>query len=579
MFQLKGNRIAAYARFSSDRQSESSIEDQLRKVSKALAPTGHELSDDLIFTDYALSAASAQRPDYERLMAAVRRREIDVLIVESTSRLSRDNADSWTAWKEFEYYGVQLIGLDDGIDSTRPGAKMSFGFKSLINSDYLDTLGKTTLRGMEGAAHQDHSTGGTPYGYRTVAIPGPDPRRPLGFRVEKHPDEMAIVLRIFEAYVGGASFADIAKGLNRDGVPSPRAGSRHKRGGGWVGGSIRVILYNEKYAGVWRFNERRWVKVPGTNKRRPVMKDARDVVTKVYEERRIVPEELWERVQERLRRVHDLFTKNADGSPKGRAAAGGSAKYPLSSLLLCGVCGAPMVIHGSVKQYKCGDFANRGTCSNGVFVKEHVVRARLFEAIRERVASSEAVDYLRKKYAAWLGERERTRGGELAAVRERLARTEQRLRNVSMELADGNRTDAMRTLQSDLEATAKAERRHLKALEETAAQPVRLPSRDEVLRAVVDLEARVAEDPVAAREALRRMLGADGIRLHPQPDGTYRAEARFYVFELGRQKENRPPGGIREGGNLSSSGGTVRHYPDHWVPFSGRIPINPEVAA
>ena len=37
------------------------------------------------------------------------------------------------------------------------------------------------------------------------------------------------------------------------------------------------MLYNERYAGTWRFKERQWVKVPGTNKRRPRPRAAEDV--------------------------------------------------------------------------------------------------------------------------------------------------------------------------------------------------------------------------------------------------------------------------------------------------------------
>jgi DNA invertase Pin-like site-specific DNA recombinase len=49
--QLKGDLVAAYARYSSDRQNESSVEDQLRRVRAFLAGNGRELSPELIFTD------------------------------------------------------------------------------------------------------------------------------------------------------------------------------------------------------------------------------------------------------------------------------------------------------------------------------------------------------------------------------------------------------------------------------------------------------------------------------------------------------------------------------------------------
>ena len=51
-------------------------------------------------------------------------------------------------------------------------------------------------------------------------------------------------------------------------VLAPRDKTMHKRKVGWSQSTIRAILYNERYTGAWTFNERRWVKIPGTNKRR-----------------------------------------------------------------------------------------------------------------------------------------------------------------------------------------------------------------------------------------------------------------------------------------------------------------------
>ena len=196
---------------------------QLRKISLALEAHGQSLTEGLVFTDSAVSAASADRPGYERLMRAVRRREIDVLVVESTSRLSGSNADSWSAWDEFTFYGVQLIGIDDGIDSARQGSKLSFGFKALINNDALDALRMMTLRGMEGAANAGHSTGGLPLGYRSRAVMAADARRASHSVVEIDPEGADVVRLIFAEYLKGQSLNAIATTLNRRGVAQPRA--------------------------------------------------------------------------------------------------------------------------------------------------------------------------------------------------------------------------------------------------------------------------------------------------------------------------------------------------------------------
>lgn len=90
----------------------------------------------------------------------------------------------------------------------------------------------------------------------------------IGNRIEIHEAEAAIVQRIFRESAAGRSLSAIAHDLNREGIPSPRIGTRYK-GFGWGASTIRVMLHNERYIGTWRFKERQWVKLPGTNKRRP----------------------------------------------------------------------------------------------------------------------------------------------------------------------------------------------------------------------------------------------------------------------------------------------------------------------
>jgi len=94
--QLKGNRIGVYARYSSDRQHDSSIEDQIRRLRRFADDHCRSIDTSLTFADHAISGSSTHRPAFESLMAKVRNREIDVLLVEDTSRLSRDAGDAHT---------------------------------------------------------------------------------------------------------------------------------------------------------------------------------------------------------------------------------------------------------------------------------------------------------------------------------------------------------------------------------------------------------------------------------------------------------------------------------------------------
>src|SRR5581483_1852412 len=288
--ELRPGEIATYARYSSDKQSESSIDDQLRRAHTFASAHRREISPDNIFADSALSGASTARPAFERLMQKVRAREVDVVLVEDISRLSRDNADALNLYKTFSFFGVQLVAISDGIDSVSKGAKLAYSVKALMSDLYLEDLRDKTLRGLEGRAHAGFSTGGMAIGYRSVAVPGPDPRSPAGFRIQIDEERAALVRRIFQMFVDGEAKGAIATRWNADGVPSPRDRTQHVRKCGWSTGSIHAILENERYRGVFRYNQRQWIKTPGSNKRVPRLKDPGEVITQLRPELAIIDE-------------------------------------------------------------------------------------------------------------------------------------------------------------------------------------------------------------------------------------------------------------------------------------------------
>jgi site-specific DNA recombinase len=546
---LKGTRVAAYARYSSDKQNVSSVDDQLRRFRTALAPIGSELSPALTFTDHAISGKSTDRPGFEALMERVKRRELDVLLVEDVSRLARNQSDATRLYEELAFYGVQLISLGDGIDTQQKGAKLQFGVKALFADIYLDDLRDKTLRGMEGRAHAGLATGGRLLGYRSVALTDAY-GKPAGFKVEIDPAAAETVRRIFLGYLSGLSFNGIAIGLNTDQVPSPRDKTQHKRKVGWSHSTIRAILYNERYVGVWSFNVRRWVKIPGTNRRRPERKDASEVVRTVRDDLRIIDRDTWDAVQDRLRSTKARFTKDADGKPKGRAH-GAVSYHPFSGLLECAACDGPMVIGGGEpgrRYYACSN-SRRGRCKNRKTVLASVVRTKLLAGFHDRVSSRDGIAFARKRIAEHLGEMARNREAEIREKRARLARTDHRIANLVDVLASGERSDAITHALRDLEAHKATEHREIAALNETAVQPVRLPSPGEVMDRLLELDARMDDDPIAAREELRRYLDGGKIRLEIDEAGNYVARwALLPLVLLADTYKNAPgvTGGVSE---------------------------------
>ena len=344
-------------------------------------------------------------------------------------------------------------------------------------------------------------------------------------RIEIHEAQAKIIVRIFRESCAGRSLATIAHGLNKDGIASPRVGTRHKNFG-WGSSTIRAILYNERYVGTWKFKERQWVKVPGTNKRQPRARNAAEVMMQERPELRIVDRALWQEVQARLKSVKARYASGTRGM-RGELTFK-RAPYLLSSILVCRSCGAPMSMMGGLKYryYRCQ--ANKtkgiGVCGNSRSVREDIVRPQILDTIRERLLAPEGVAYVRKRVAEELRDHSKNLDAELRERKERLKRTVEKMAGLADFLASGERSQYIVSTLRDHETFAKQEREAIEQLEDEARMPIRLPSIDEVEAQVLQLDARLKQDPESAREQLRRWLKDGSIKLGPREDGAIVAE-------------------------------------------------------
>jgi site-specific DNA recombinase len=113
-------RCAIYARYSSDLQRESSIEDQIRKCRVYAAANDWTVIEEFVLWDEAISAASTSGRDaLQSLIQEARRkaRRFDRLLIDDTSRLARNLADSLKLTEILHYYGVSVTFVSQGIDS------------------------------------------------------------------------------------------------------------------------------------------------------------------------------------------------------------------------------------------------------------------------------------------------------------------------------------------------------------------------------------------------------------------------------------------------------------------------------
>jgi DNA invertase Pin-like site-specific DNA recombinase len=185
-------RVTLYARYSSEHQKESSIEDQNRNCETRAQREGWVVT--ARYADRAISGTTSDRPDYQRMLVDAKAKHFDVLLVDDFSRLSRDSVETEQTRRRLVHWGVRLIGVSDGIDTNTKNHEMLSGFKGIMNAQFVSDLRDKIARGMTGKALRGYHLGGRTYGYKLV--PELDPTRKDPY---VNPDRVGTKLAIDDA--------------------------------------------------------------------------------------------------------------------------------------------------------------------------------------------------------------------------------------------------------------------------------------------------------------------------------------------------------------------------------------------
>jgi site-specific DNA recombinase len=389
-------RAAIYARFSTEKQRDASIEDQVRECERIAA--ANKLDVVARFSDAAISGGTADRPGYQAMLAAARRHDFDVIVVEDISRLWRNRAEFGPRSAELEDLGINCLTCV-GDDTRRDGWGLVLQIKQAVAEQARREASYRTRRGLEGKALAGGSVGGRAYGYV------PESESPTK-QIEIDPEQAAVVRRIFEMYADGVSPRGIAATLNADGLPSPGAnwkriskGAHSKRRSKWVASAIAGsskkgygILNNRKYIGEFTWGTLQWQRsAANSSKRRALIVHNGTKVEHAVERLRIIPQDLWDRVKARQ------AYKAADTGPKG----GRVTSALLSGLLLCPKCGSRFVA-ASKLAYCCSSYKNGGAsaCDSRLYVNRAVAEKALVDRLRNHLGTPEAIEAARASYAA-----------------------------------------------------------------------------------------------------------------------------------------------------------------------------------
>ncbi len=162
--------------------------------------------------DEGISGVGSDRPAFQRLLNAALSpgRLFDTILVDDTSRLSRNQAEAMTTIEKLTFAGIRVIFISQGIDTRSEQANVQMTVHGLVDSLYVKELAKKTHRGLESCALRGLHTGGRCYGYDTVSVGDSESKR-----LVINEREATVVRRIFEMFRGGVSLKEDCEGFER----------------------------------------------------------------------------------------------------------------------------------------------------------------------------------------------------------------------------------------------------------------------------------------------------------------------------------------------------------------------------
>lgn len=303
--------VVLYMRYSSDRQTEQSIEGQQRVCMEFCKRQGYNVVGKYI--DRATSAFkdTDKRIEFNRMIKDSDKQLWQGVVVYKLDRFARNRYDSAIYKTRLKKNGVRVISATENISDNPEGVILEAVLEGMAEF-YSKELSQKISRGMRESAYKCNNLGGiVPLGYKIV-----DKK----FVIDE--PKAQIVREAFDLYVGGVTISDICERFNNRGYRTS-SGARFNKN------SFKTMFQNEKYIGVYTYQDIRIENgVPA-----------------------IIDKDTFEAARKRC-------SLNAQAPSRGKA----KVDYLLSQKLFCGHCGAPMV--GECGRSETGEIYYYYSCSN-----------------------------------------------------------------------------------------------------------------------------------------------------------------------------------------------------------------------
>jgi len=324
--------VVIYARYSDNKQTENSIEGQLKTCKEFAKIQGYTIIREYI--DRAQSGRTDNRYQFRKMMVDSSKHQFDGVLVYALDRFGRDIIQTLTNEAKLKENGVVLLSATEE-NKNSPSGRLNRNMHMAFAQYYSEELAQKVKRGLEIKAGQ------------TIFLGGPVP---LGYKFEnKHYviDETTapIVREIFQRYAEGWSYSELAEDLNKRGIRTSTGALFNKN-------SFFVILHNRRYLGIYRYKmKKQLIEVPGAIPQ-------------------IIDEKLFNEVAAKME-----LNRQAPGRNRAKA------EYLLTQKMYCGYCHTMMIGHSSNKvskngviynYYRCKDAGGKRPCKKKMIQKDYI---------------------------------------------------------------------------------------------------------------------------------------------------------------------------------------------------------------
>lgn len=276
------------------------------------------------------------RKQFQQMLSdiASKKDNVKYVLVFKLSRFGRNSADTLYSLQYMQDYGVNLISVEENIDSSAETGKLMISVISAVAEMERENIRVQTMAGRKQKALTGGWNGGfAPYGYKLE-----------DGKLIVQEDEAEVIRAIFTIYVNteyGAS--KVAKEINKKYKKIPRSNGYLDK---FTMPIVKDILDNPVYVGKIAFGRHTTEKIEGKRNEFHIVKqsDAEKIILAEGQHEAIISEELWEAAQEK-RKTNAKTKEKIDPEHE----------YFLSGLLKCPSCGGPMYgIHNGRKRKKDG---------------------------------------------------------------------------------------------------------------------------------------------------------------------------------------------------------------------------------